>query len=135
MSLEIINPPALGKPRGYSNGMLAPAGSRTLCVAGQVAWNDKQEIVSEDFATQFGQALANVVAVVEAAGGKAEHLARLTIFVNPIEEYIRDHKRVGEEYRKHMGKHFPAMALIEIKALLEEGAKVEIEATAMLPPA
>ncbi|HMR07951.1 MAG TPA: RidA family protein [Polyangiaceae bacterium] len=134
MSLKSINPPELGKPRGYSNGILAPAGYQTLSIAGQIAWNEQQQIVSEDFATQFGQALKNVIAVVQAAGGKPEHLARLTIFVRPVDDYIRDHKRVGEEYRKLMGKHYPAMALVEVKALLEPGAKVEIEATAMLPP-
>lgn len=134
MSLKSINPPELGKPRGYSNGILAPAGYQTLSIAGQIAWNEQQQIVSEDFATQFGQALKNVIAVVQAAGGKPEHLARLTIFVCPVDDYIRDHKRVGEEYRMLMGKHYPAMALVEVKALLEPGAKVEIEATAMLPP-
>ncbi|MEZ4219502.1 MAG: RidA family protein [Polyangiaceae bacterium] len=135
MSLSIINPAALGKPRGYSNGMLAAPGSRMLCIAGQVAWNEAQQVVSDDFAVQFGQALSNVIAVVREAGGGPEHLARLTIFVQPIQEYIQEHKRVGEEYRRLMGKHFPAMALVEVKALLEPGAKVEIEATAMLPPA
>lgn len=133
MSLDAINPASLGMPKGYSNGMLAPAGGRLLFVAGQVAWNEKQEIVSADFATQFGQALANVIEVVKAAGGKPEHIARLTIFVASKDEYIACTRDIGARYRALMGKHFPAMSLIEIKALLEPGAKLEIEGTAVLP--
>ncbi|MBX3130752.1 MAG: RidA family protein [Polyangiaceae bacterium] len=132
MSLEIINPPLLGAPRGYSNGMLAPPGARMLFVAGQVAWNESQNIVSEDFALQFGQALENVLTVVRAAGGSAVDIARLLIFVTTRDEYAEHHKRVGQEYRNRMGKHFPAMALVEVNALLEPGAKVEIEAIAMI---
>lgn len=133
MSHVIVNPTELGAPKGYSNGVLGPPGGRLLCVAGQVAWNAEQRIVSEDFARQFGQALANVLAVVTAAGGKAEHVARMTLFVTSKDEYVQALRRVGEEYRALMGRHFPAMTLVEIKALLEEGAKVEIEATAILP--
>ena len=135
MKLTPINPQALGAPRGYSNGMLAPAGGRLLCIAGQVAWDSQQNVVSEIFAEQFDQALANVVAVVREAGGEAGDLARLTIYVTDHREYLREVARVGEFYRERMGRHFPAMALVEVAALLEPGAKVEIEATAVLPPA
>lgn len=130
--LTPINPQALGAPRGFSHGMLAPAGGRLLCIAGQIGWDGEQRIVSENFAEQFGQALANVVAVVREAGGEAGDLARLTIYVTDHQEYLSDLARVGALYRERMGRHFPAMALVEVAALLEPGAKVEIEATAVL---
>lgn len=133
MSHVTINPESLGAPKGYSNGMLTAAGGRVLFVAGQVGWDEKQQVVSDDFARQFGQALSNVVTVVKAAGGSPEHVARMTIFVTSKDEYVAAAKSVGAEYRALMGRHFPAMTLVEIKALLEEGAKVEIEATAVLP--
>lgn len=125
-----INPQALGQPRGYSNGMLAPTGSRLLFVAGQVAWNQDQEVVSDRFPEQFHQALANVLAVVREAGGDASSLAQLTIYVVDRQEYLASLKEVGTRYRELMGKHFPTMALVEVKALLEPGAKVEIQALA-----
>ncbi len=131
--LTAVNPESLGVPRGYSHGMLAASGGRLLFVAGQVAWDKSQRIVSHDFAAQFGQAMENVIAVVRAAGGEPHHLARLTIFVVDRQEYMKALDEVGRAYRKVMGKHFPAMALIEVKALLEPDAKVEIEATAVLP--
>ncbi len=133
MTHRVINPTALGAPKGYSNGILAAAGGRLLFVAGQVAWDDEQAVVSDVFAKQFAQALDNVLAVVREAGGKPEHVARLTIYVTDKSEYIAQSREVGAEYRSRMGKHFPAMALIEVKSLLEEGAKLEIEATAVLP--
>ncbi len=133
MSHVKINPESLGAPKGYSNGVLTPAGGRVLFVAGQVAWNEEQRVVSDDFALQFGQALKNVVTVVTAAGGGPEHLARMTIFVTSKDEYVAAAKAIGAAYRALMGRHYPAMTLVEIKALLEEGAKVEIEATAVLP--
>lgn len=133
MSHSVINPEALGAPKGYSNGMLAAPGGRILFVAGQVGWNQEQRIVSERFADQFGQALANIVSVLQAAGGRPEHVGRMTIYVTSKDEYVAEAKEVGARYRSHFGKHFPAMTLVEVKALLEEGAKVEIEATAVLP--
>ena len=129
-----INPAELGAPRGYSNGMLAPPGARLLFVAGQVGWDGNQEIVGESFAEQFGQALANVVTVVREAGGRPEHLARLTIYVVDHHDYLAALGEIGTVYRAIMGRHYPAMALVEVKALLEPGAKVEIEGTAALPP-
>ncbi len=129
----VINPESLGAPRGYSNGMLAPAGGRVLFIAGQVGWNGDQEIVGPAFATQFDQALTNVVAVVREAGGGAEHIGRLTIFVTDKDEYESVLQEVGTAYRRLMGRHFPAMALVEVSRLLEAGAKVEIEGTAVLP--
>lgn len=129
----LINPESLGAPRGYSNGLLADAGGKLLFVAGQVAWDQNQQIVSDDFVEQFDRALANVITVVKAAGGNADNVARLVIYVTDKVEYSERTKDVGERYRKHMGKHFPAMVLVEVKGLLEDQAKVEIEGMAVLP--
>lgn len=135
MSLETVNPEALGAPKGYSNGILCPAGARILFVAGQVGWDERQKIVPGGFAPQFAKALENAVAVVRAAGGSPLRVARLTIYVTDRKLYQAALSDVGTAYRRIMGKHFPAMALVEVKALLEEGALVEIEATAALPGA
>jgi enamine deaminase RidA (YjgF/YER057c/UK114 family) len=133
MTFKFINPEALGAPRGYSNGILADAGGKLLFVAGQIGSNEQQSLVSNDFAAQFDQALANVMAVVTAAGGKAENVARLAIYVVNKNEYNGRLREVGERYRARMGKHFPAMVLVEVKSLLDDAAKVEIEAIAVLP--
>ncbi len=133
--LEPIDPAELGAPRGYSHGMLAPPGGRLLFVAGQVGWDREQRLVSEGFAAQFERALANALAVVATAGGWPEHVARLTIYVVERGEYLAARGAIGEAYRRLMGGHYPAMALVEVAALLEPGARVEIEATAVLPPA
>ena len=131
-SFQFINPESLGAPRGYSNGVLTEAGGRLLFIAGQVAWDQQQQIVSADFVEQFDRALANVIAVVTEAGGKAEQIARLVIYVTDKNEYRARTREVGERYRAHMGRHFPAMVLVEVKALLEDDAKVEIEGFAVL---
>ena len=130
--MRLINPAELGAPSGYSNGALAPAGAQILFVAGQVGWNRDQKLVSDDFAAQFEQALRNVVTVVTEAGGTAENLARLTVYVTDKQEYLEDLEALGQAYRRVMGRHFPAMALVEVQALLEPGAKVEIEGTAAI---
>ncbi len=129
--LESINPTELGKHSGYSQGVKAQPGA-LLFVAGQVAWDKRSRIVSSDFAAQFSQALSNVLTVVRAGGGAPESVARLTIYVTDRNEYAANAKAVGEAYRAQMGKHYPAMTLVEVKALLEEGAKVELEATAVV---
>ena len=131
--LVLINPEELGAPRGYSHGILTPPGSRLLFIAGQVGWDAEQRLVSDDFLGQFDQALTNVVAVVQAAGGDARHIARLTIYVLDKQQYLEDLRGVGEAYRRVMGRHFPAMALVEVRGLVEPGAKVEIEGTAAIP--
>lgn len=131
--MRTINPEELGAPKGYSNGLLAPAGSRLLFVAGQIGWNSDQQIVSDRFLDQFDRALRNVIAVVEGAGGHAEHLVRLTLFVTDKSEYLADLQDLGRVYRRIMERHFPAMTLVEVQALLEPGAKIEIEATAAIP--
>lgn len=134
MKLMPINPAVLGAPRGYSNGMLAPAGARLLTVAGQIAWDADQNVVSNEFPAQLAQALANVVTVVREAGGEPSHILELTLFVVDRHEYLAATKEIGAAYRQIMGRHFPTMALIEISALLDPRAKVEIQALAALPP-
>ena len=132
MSFTLINPDSLGAPRGYSNGVLTEAGGRLLFIAGQVAWDRQQQIVSADLVEQFDRALANVIAVVTEAGGKPEQIARLIIYVTDKNEYRFRRKEIGESYRGRMGKHFPAMVLVEVTGLLEDRAKIEIEAIAVL---
>lgn len=132
MSVRVINPTDLGAPRGYSNGLLYSGGS-LLFVAGQIAWDAEQQIVSDDFVEQFGCALGNVMTVVREAGGQAESIGRLTIYVTDKTEYSADLKAVGAAYRSVMGRHFPTMTLVEVAGLLEPGARVEIEATAVIP--
>jgi enamine deaminase RidA (YjgF/YER057c/UK114 family) len=125
-----IQPPGWAPPRGYSNGMRARG--QLLAVAGQVAWDAKQRMVPGGFAAQFEQALANVVEVVRAAGGTAAQLISLTIYVTDRAEYVAELKAVGEAYRRVVGKHYPAMALVQVAGLLEPGAKVEIQGLAVL---
>ena len=129
--LQLINPPELGRHSGYSQGVITPAGA-LLFISCQVAWDEQSRIVSRDFGEQFAKALSNVLAVVRAAGGQPESVVRLTVYVLDRHEYIASVKNVGEAYRQQMGKHFPAMTLVEVKGLLEEGAKLELEATAAL---
>lgn len=133
MTFTVINPQSLGAPSGYSNGLLTESSGRLLFMAGQIAWNEKHEIISDDFVEQFDKALENVVAVVSEAGGKASDVARLVIYVTDKNEYRERTSAVGERYRKHMGKHFPAMVLVEVAGLLDDAAKVEIEGIAVLP--
>lgn len=132
MSFKLINPEALGAPSGYSNGVLADAGGKLLFIAGQIAWNQDRQIVSDDFVEQFDQALANVITVLKAAGGEPDNIVRLVIYVTNKREYLAQTRAVGERYQKHMGKHFPAMVLVQVVALLDDAAKVEIEAMAVL---
>lgn len=132
MSFKIINPESLGRPRGYANGVLAEGGGRLLFVAGQIAWDERQQIVSDDFAEQFSRALGNVIAVVAEAGGGPENVARLTVYVTDKREYAARTREIGERWRALMGNHYPAMSLVEVSALLEDRAQVEIEATAVI---
>ena len=129
--VEPVLVPGWPAPRGYANGMVGVG--RTLCVAGQVGWDAQGVFHSDDLIAQFDQALANVVAVVTAAGGAATDIASMTIYVTDIAGYRARLKELGPVWRARMGKHFPAMALVQVAALLEEGALVEIEATAALP--
>ena len=133
MNPDFINPPEWPKPRGYNNGVVL-SGARVLCVAGQVAWDERGRIVGrDDFAAQFTQCLRNIRRIVECAGGSVQHVGRLTIFVLDKRRYLASLADIGTGYRDVFGKHFPAMTLVEVKDLLEEGALLEIEALAMLP--
>ena len=128
----VVNPDTLAAPRGYSNGIAYPAG-RILFVAGQIGWREDGSF-AEGMAAQFALALANVLDVVRAAGGEAQHVGRLTIYVTDKRAYLDATKAIGAAYREHMGRHYPAMSLVQVAALLEDRALVEIEATAVLPP-
>src|SRR5712692_5072287 len=117
MSFRFINPDSLGAPQGYSNGVLAEVGGRLLFIAGQIGWDDGQQIASPDLVEQFDRALANVILVVAEAGGGPEQIARLVIYVTNKIEYRSRMKEIGERYRARMGRHFPAMVLVEVKSL------------------
>ncbi len=133
MTFQIINPESLGGPKGWNNGMLAPPSGRILFVAGQVASDSSGHVVAKEFVEQFERALGNVVAVVIEAGGQPNHIGRLTIYVTDLDAYTSNLKPLGQAYRALMGRHFPAMALLQVKGLLEQNAMVEIEATAVIP--
>lgn len=128
--MEIVNPTEWPRPKGYSNGIKGRG--EILFIAGQIGWDKDNKIVSSDFAAQARQALENIVTVVRTAGGASQHIARMTWYVVDKGEYLAAAQSVGEHYRAVFGKHYPAMTLVEVKSLLEPGAKVEIEATAIL---
>lgn len=129
--VRTVKPEGWPRPRGYSNGMAARG--ELLAVAGQIGWDPTETLVSPEFVPQFEQALRNVAAVVEAAGGRPQHITSLTIYVTDKREYLAGGDAIGQAYRAVLGKHFPAMALLEVAGLLEPGAKVEIQALAVLP--
>lgn len=130
--MEFLQPPGWPRPKGYSNGVAAKG--KMVFVAGEIGWNPETEKVEiEDFAGQFRQALLNVVTVLDQAGAKPEHIVRMTIYLTDKQEYLSSLKGVGEAYREVIGKHYPVMAAIEISGLMEPGAKVEIETTAVIP--
>jgi enamine deaminase RidA (YjgF/YER057c/UK114 family) len=132
--MQYVNPAALADPRGYSNGVFLPAGAGAgvLMVSGQVGWNREAHLVSDRFADQFDQALANVLTVVSEAGGTAQSVAKLTIFVTDKAAYLEARPEIGDKYKERMGAHYPAMTLVEVKSLLEPGALVEIDAIAIV---
>ena len=128
---RVVQPAGWPAPRGYANGVLARG--RLLFIAGQIAWDAHGQFCSDDFVDQTRQALVNVRAVLEAAGGRPQHLVRLTWYVRDRRDYLAHQQAVGHVYRDVLGRHFPAMTLVEVAALLEDRARVEIEATAVLP--
>lgn len=128
---RIVEVPGWPRPKGFSNGIIATG--RTLFVAGQIGWTPEGVFVAKDLVGQFDQALANVLAVVTAAGGGPEHIVRLTTYVTDLDAYRQNLGPVGAAYRARMGKVFPAMALVGVAGLVEREALVEIEATASLP--
>lgn len=128
---EIIQPEGWPRAKGYSNGVLTSEGH--LFVGGQIGWTEDQIFVAHDFVGQTEQALKNVIAVVERASGRIEHITRLTWYVTDKREYLARQKEVGEVYRRVMGRCFPAMTMIVVSGLVEDEALVEIEATAFIP--
>lgn len=125
-----LQPPGWPAPRGYANGI--EASGRLVFVAGQIGWDETGAFVSDELAPQLEQALRNVVAVLAEADAGPQHVVRLTWFVTSRDEYLRSLRQVGEAYRAVMGRHFPAMSVVEVSALVESRAKIEIEATAVV---
>ena len=131
MSQRMINPEGWPRPKGYSNGIAAKG--ETLFLAGQIGWGTDGKLVSDELVPQFEKALENVKAVLAAAGAKPEHLARITIYVTDKTAYRESTRAIGEAWRRILGPVFPAMSLLQVADLLEDGALVEIEATAVVP--
>ncbi len=134
MTFRIVNPRSLGEPKGWNNGLIAPAGVRLLFVAGQAGWETEAAGTPPGLSEQFARALDKVLTVTREAGGRPEDIARLTIYVTDLPAYQASRKAIGEAWRERMGKHYPAVALLEVKGLVDRGAVVEIEATAVLGP-
>jgi enamine deaminase RidA (YjgF/YER057c/UK114 family) len=128
--VRFVEVPGWPKPKGYVNGVIT--GKKTLFVAGQVGWNDKQEFESDDLVQQFGRALDNVLAVVRAAGGAPESVVKMTIYVTDLPAYRAATRALGPVWRERFGRHFPAMALVGVSGLVEPRALVEIETTCAL---
>jgi enamine deaminase RidA (YjgF/YER057c/UK114 family) len=129
--MKVLQPAGWKQPKGYANGILAQG--RMVFTGGLIGWNANEEFESDSFADQAEQTLKNIVAVLAEAGGKPEHIVRLTWYVTDKREYLNEQKQLGAAYRRVIGNHFPAMALVQVAALVEDRAKVEIEATAVLP--
>jgi enamine deaminase RidA (YjgF/YER057c/UK114 family) len=129
--MQILQPPSWARAKGYSNGIAAKG--TLVFIAGQIGWNGQCEWVDKSFAGQFRQALQNILEVLAQAGGKPEHLVRLTWYVLDKKEYLASIKDVGGAYRELMGRHFPTMAVVQVVGLVEDEARLEIEATAVIP--
>jgi enamine deaminase RidA (YjgF/YER057c/UK114 family) len=131
MTYQVLQPAGWARPRGYANGIAASG--RQIYIAGQIGWDGHGSFAGPGLAGQVGQALRNIVAILAEAGARPEHLVRLTWYVTSREEYYRELADVGTAYREVLGKHYPAMSVVQVVALMEAGAKVEIEATAVIP--
>ncbi len=130
---EILQPKGWMSPQGYANGIAAEG--RLVFIAGQIGWNAEARMVADDIVAQSERALENIVAVLAEAGGEPHHIARMTWYVVDKTEYVARRKEIGAAYRRVIGRHYPAMSLLVVAGLLEDKAKVEIEATAVIPPA
>jgi enamine deaminase RidA (YjgF/YER057c/UK114 family) len=129
--MQILQPPGWARPRGYSNGILTRG--RLVFVAGQIGWDEQCRFQTSDLAAQGRQALVNVVAVLAQAGARPEHIARMTWYVTDKREYVAAYRSIGEAYREVIGNHYPVMTALQVSALIEDEAKVEIEVTAVIP--
>ena len=130
--MQVLQPTGWAAPKGYANGILAEG--RQVHIAGQIGWTADAQLVSADFVAQVEQALANIVQVLAEAGGEPAHIVRLTWYITDKSEYMSRQKEIGAVYRRVIGRHFPAMSAIVVAGLIEDGARVEIAATAVLPP-
>jgi enamine deaminase RidA (YjgF/YER057c/UK114 family) len=129
--MQILQPPAWARAKGFSNGIAASG--RLVFIAGQVGWTGQGEWKEKSFAGQFRQTIRNILEVLEQAKGKPEHIVRLTWYVLDRDEYLASLKEVGAAYRELMGKHYPTMAVVQVSGLVERNARLEIEATAVIP--
>jgi enamine deaminase RidA (YjgF/YER057c/UK114 family) len=129
--MEFLHPKGWPRPKGYSNGVAARG--RMIFLSGMVGWDANEKFVSGDLVGQIRQALQNVVAVLEQAGAQPRHIARIVWYVLDKKEYLAAARRIGEVYREVVGEHYPAMTLVQVAALMEDLARVEIEVTAVLP--
>ena len=129
--MKILQPPGWARAKGFSNGIVASG--QIVFIAGQIGWTGEGRWEARDFAGQFRQTLENILAVLAQAGGKPEHIVRLTWYVLDRQEYLSSLKGVGEAYRELMGKHYPTMAVVQVSGLIENEARLEIEATAVVP--
>jgi enamine deaminase RidA (YjgF/YER057c/UK114 family) len=129
--MRILQPPGWPRARGYANGVVAEG--RLVFVAGQIGWDESGTIVSDDLVRQFERTLENTLAVLREAGAGPQHVARMTWYITDRRDYLARAREIGEVYRALMGSHYPAMAVVEVKALIEDRAKVEIETTAVVP--
>jgi enamine deaminase RidA (YjgF/YER057c/UK114 family) len=131
MSTETLQPAEWARPKGYSNGVAARG--RMIFISGQIGWDAQGHFTSDNLTGQVRQALRNIVRVLEEAQGEPRHLVRLTWYVLSREAYLREAREIGAAYREVLGKHFPAMSVVEVRGLVEQRALVEIEATAVIP--
>lgn len=131
--IDILQPEGWASPRGYSNGIAASG--RTVCVSGMIGWDAQGQFHTDDFAGQARQALQNIVEVLAEAGARPEHIVRMTWYVVDKREYLAASKETGAAYREIIGRHYPAMTAVQVTALIEDRARVEIEATAIVPDA
>jgi enamine deaminase RidA (YjgF/YER057c/UK114 family) len=129
--MDFLQPPGWARPRGYSNGVAASG--RTVCISGMIGWDGKGEFHTDDFAGQVRQALHNIVAVLAEADAGPEHIVRMTWYVLDKKEYVAAYKEIGAAYRELIGAHYPAMTAVQVAALIEDRARVEIEVTAIVP--
>ena len=129
--MRSLLPPGWPRPKGYSNGMCASG--RLIVTAGVVGWDERERFVSATLAGQFAQVLRNILAIIGEGGAGPEHLVRLTCYVTSIEQYLASLNEIGAAWKAIIGPHYPAMALVEVKGLVEKAALVEIEATAVVP--
>jgi enamine deaminase RidA (YjgF/YER057c/UK114 family) len=131
--MRTLQPPGWPRPRGYANGVAADGGGTLVFVAGQIGWDETGAFPAADLPGQVRRTLQNVLAVLAEAGGGPEHITRLTWYVTDREEYLASAREIGAVYREQMGGHYPAMAVVQVLALIESQARVEIEATAVVP--